>query len=60
MHYGGLESGGLESGGLLWGSRVWGSTGLGLPISDLELYIPVLKKNYTLTAKDPKQRILGV
>ena len=43
---GGLESGGLESGGLLWGSRVWGSTGLGLPISDLEPHMPVVKKHY--------------
>ena len=24
----------------VWGSRVWGSTGLGLPISELESYIP--------------------
>ena len=30
----------------VWGSRVWGSTKLGQRFSDLEPYMPVLKKNY--------------
>ena len=30
----------------VWGSRVWGSTELGQRISDLDLYLPVLKKRY--------------
>ena len=44
---GGLESGGLESGGLESGSLESGDPeALEQPISDLDTYMPALKKNY--------------